>query len=60
MYVNIKKPIGIVKDGVMYDQNRKPIYMSQQTNKGAFGCFGPPTFKVKISNTVSYLFTLPL
>lgn len=49
MYVNIKKPIGIVKNGVIYDHARKPVYLSQQTNKGAFGCFGPPTFKVRLA-----------
>lgn len=46
-YVNIKKPVGIVKEGVMYDHHRKPVLKVQQTNKGAFGCFGPPTFKVR-------------
>ena len=52
VYVNIKKPIGAIKDCVFYDQNLVPLYLVHRTNLGAFNCFGPPTYRVGVHSTV--------
>ncbi|XP_067947127.1 uncharacterized protein [Watersipora subatra] len=46
VYVNIQKPVGIVKDGVFYDHNLIPVFLVRRSHLGAFSCFGPPTYKV--------------